>query len=140
MLLDLRPSDPQPLFEQIAFGVKRAVAEGRLHSGDRLPSVRELARRLTINPNTVARAYGALEADGVILRRQGSGSFVAERDSPLSERERARRLAALVERLTIEAFHLGFAPAEVRAALEERLAASSRPRRRSPTRLVGGEA
>ena len=131
MLLDLRPSDPQPLFEQIAFGVKRAVAEGRLRPGDRLPSVRELARQLTINPNTVARAYGALEADGVILRRQGSGCFVAEPDSLLSDRERSRRLATLVERLTIEAFHLGFDPDEVRAALEERWLATSVPRRQA---------
>ena len=76
MLLRIQPLSPEPIFEQVVFQVKAAVARGELVAGDRLPSVRELARDLAINPNTVARAYEALEAQGVVVRRQGSGCFV----------------------------------------------------------------
>lgn len=121
MLLRLDSRSGQPIFEQIAFGVKNAVARGELNPGDRLPSVRELAKELAINPNTVARAYDALEASGVIVRRQGSGCFVAERNPSLVEAERLRRLDELLERALTEAFHLGFEPAEVLARVEARL-------------------
>jgi GntR family transcriptional regulator len=121
MLLRLDPRSGQPIFEQIAFGVKNAVARGELNPGDRLPSVRELAKELAINPNTVARAYDALEAGGVIVRRQGSGCFVAERTASLVEAERVRRLDELLERALTEAFHLGFEPAEVLARVEAHL-------------------
>lgn len=121
MLLRLDPRSGQPIFEQIAFGVKSAVARGELNPGDRLPSVRELAKELAINPNTVARAYDALESSGVIVRRQGSGCFVAERSPSLLKTERVRRLDELLERALTEAFHLGFKPDEVLARVEARL-------------------
>ena len=129
MFLRLDPASPEPLFEQVVFGVKSSVAAGALAAGDRLPSVRELAKELVINPNTVARAYAELEAQGVIVRRQGSGCFVSGAASVLSERERDRRLGAHLERLVIEAFHLGFSPEDVRAALEARLADPAGARR-----------
>jgi GntR family transcriptional regulator len=132
MFLRLEPTSSEPLFEQVVFGVKSAVASGTLAAGARLPSVRELAKELVINPNTVARAYAELEGQGVIVRRQGSGCFVSPGDCRLSERERERRLGALVERLVIEAFHLGFDPDAVRAALDARLAAHSGARRSEP--------
>ena len=121
MLLRIDPRSPDPVFEQLAFQVKQFVAEGALAPGDKLPSVRELARELAINPNTVVRALETLERDGVILRRQGAGCFVAERGSDLAERERRRRLDQLVNRALTEAFHLGYDPSDVRAALERRL-------------------
>ncbi len=121
MFLRIQPSSSDPLFEQIVFGVKRAVASGELAAGERLDSVRDLAKQLAINPNTVAKAYAELESQGVIVRRQGAGCFVAERSSPLSDRERNKRLSQLVERLVIEAFHLDFSPPEIRAAVLARL-------------------
>lgn len=118
MLLRLDPRSSQPIFEQIAFGVKSAVARGELSPGDRLPSVRELAKDLAINPNTVARAYDALEAQALIVRRQGSGCFVAERTRALIDAERERRLDELLEHALTEAFHLGFEPGEALARVE----------------------
>ena len=123
MLLRVDPRSAEPLFEQLVFQVKRAVAEGALASGAKLPSVRELARQLAINPNTVVRAIEALERDGVIVRRQGAGCFVSDRPSELATRERGRRLEALVTRAVTEAFHLGFGAEEIREVLEQRLAA-----------------
>jgi GntR family transcriptional regulator len=128
MLLRLDPRSSQPIFEQIVFGVKTAVARNELAAGERLASVRELAKELAINPNTVARAYDALEAQGVIVRRQGSGCFVAERSRALAKAERERRLDRALENALTEAFHLGFEPgavlARVEAKLERRAAAS----------------
>ncbi len=121
MLLRIDPSAPEPLFEQITRKVKEGVAGGELSSGDRLPSVRELARELAINPNTVARAYEALEREGVIVRRQGAGSFVTDRQSPLRDAERRRRLRELLRRAATEAFHLGFDAAEVEGVLHAEL-------------------
>ncbi len=123
MPLRVDPRSSEPLFEQLVFQVKRAVAEGALEPGSKLPSVRELARELAINPNTVVRAIEALERDGVIVRRQGAGCFVSDKPSDLGTRERLRRLEGLFARAVTEAFHLGFGPAEIREAVEERLAA-----------------
>jgi GntR family transcriptional regulator len=114
---------PEPLFAQLVFQVKARVARGELGPGDRLPSVRELAKELAINPNTVARAYGELESQGVIVRRQGSGCFVTGASSALRLDERRRQLAELVDRTVTEAFHLGFDADAVRAAFEKRLRA-----------------
>lgn len=121
MSLRIDPAAPEPLFEQIGQRVKESVAAGLMAPGDRLPSVRELARELAINPNTVARAYEALERDGVIVRRQGSGCFVTEQASPLREDERRKRLAEQARRLVTDAFHLGLDAADVEAAVAEAL-------------------
>ena len=121
MLLRVDPAAPEPLFGQIVRRVKEAVAAGELSPGDRLPSVRELARELAINPNTVARAYEALERDGVIVRRQGAGCFVTDRPSPLSAAERRRRLRELARHAVTEAFHLGFDADAVEAAVRSEL-------------------
>jgi GntR family transcriptional regulator len=122
MNLRIDPRSAQPLFEQIAFAVKEAVARGELQAGQKLPSVRELAQDLAINPNTVVRAYDALNRDGVVVRRQGAGCFVTGRTSALNGRERRRQLDELVGRMVTEAFHLGFSAEDVRAATDEALA------------------
>lgn len=121
MLLRIDPLSADPIFEQVVFQVKSAVARGELAGGDKLPSVRELAKELAINPNTVARAYEALEAQGVIVRRQGSGCFVSGQTSALRADERKRRLDQLAHRAVIEAFHLGADGEELRAAIERHL-------------------
>jgi GntR family transcriptional regulator len=84
--------------------------------------VRDLARELSINPNTVARAYRELEVQDVIATRPGSGCFVKEGISALKDSERARRLALLLGKAVTEAYHLGFNADEIRRALGEQLA------------------
>ncbi len=121
MLIRVDPHSSEPLFEQIAFCVKDQIARGQAAPGDRLPSVRELARELAINPNTVVRAYQALERDGVLVRRQGSGCFLTDQGLELARVERRRQLAGLLRRAATAAFHLGFTKDEVRAALDREL-------------------
>jgi GntR family transcriptional regulator len=130
MIFSLDPRSPEPIFEQIAFSVKEAVARGELATGQQLPSVRELAQELSVNPNTVVRAYELLAQEGVVVRRQGAGSFVTGLTSALDGRHRRRQLAELASRTVTEAFHLGFDADEVRAALEQALSSVRFPQRR----------
>lgn len=121
MWIRIDPLASEPLFAQLVFQVKTAVARGELSEGAKLPSVRELAKELAINPNTVSKAYRELEGEGVIVRRQGSGCFVKGDPHALADAERERRLSELCRRLVIDAFHLGAGADQVRAALEQAL-------------------
>lgn len=123
MALDVRISTGSavPIYRQIVDQVCHAVAGGALRPDDQLPSVRELAERLVLNPNTVARAYGHLVQEGVAEARQGKGVFVTERRQVYSDAERRRRLDAAVDHLVNEAVFLGVEPADVRDALDRRL-------------------
>ncbi len=87
MELRIDTSDGIPIYLQIVDQIKRSVAVGRLKPEDPLPSVRQLALDLTINPNTVARAYLELEHEGVIYKRQGQGTFVSAQALDASRRE-----------------------------------------------------
>lgn len=115
------PGSSEPLFQQIVNRVKQAVATGALNPGDRIPSVRELAKELVINPNTIARAFRDLEAEGVTVSRRGSGTFVAERRVVLTDKERRRRLREALEAALRDAVNLGLTEAEARAIFESAL-------------------
>jgi GntR family transcriptional regulator len=121
MTITLDHRSPEPIFEQIAFAVKDGVARGEMKEGEQLPSVRELARELSVNPNTIVRAYELLTQEGVVVRRQGAGCFITGRSSALDGRHRRRQLGDLLSRAVTEAFHLGFDADEVRAAVEQAL-------------------
>ncbi len=108
-----------PIFRQIADQIIRAVAIGKLEVGDPVPSVRQLARELTINPNTVAKAYGELVDDGVLETQPGRGFFVAKRRQIYSKAERLRRLDESIDALIHQAVALDFTPEEVFLRVEE---------------------
>ena len=92
--LDYR--DARPIYVQIIDGFKEQITAGILRAGDKLPSVRELATALTINPNTIQRAYRQLEMEGWIATVPGKGCFVCS-DERLAEEEKNRLLAAFDE-------------------------------------------
>ena len=110
-----------PIYRQIVDQVCRAAASGALKPGDQLPSVRELAEELVLNPNTVAKAYSELTRDGVAEARQGRGVFITERRQVYSDAERRRRLDAAIDNLTNEALFLGLDADDIRAAVDRRL-------------------
>ncbi|MBL9089275.1 MAG: GntR family transcriptional regulator [Planctomycetia bacterium] len=116
------PSRGEPLFQQLVDAVKRAVATGALVPGDRLPSVRELARDLVINPNTIAKAFRELEGEGVTVSRPGAGTFVSERRPTMSREERRRRLQEGFEGVLTEAVPWGATDEETRKAFEDAMA------------------
>ena len=92
--LDYR--DARPIYVQIIDGFKEQISAGVLQPGDKLPSVRELAGSLAINPNTIQRSYRQLEMEGWIVTVPGKGCFVC-RDERLAEEEKRRLLAAFDE-------------------------------------------
>lgn len=92
--LDYR--DTRPIYSQIIDSVKDQIAAGILQTGERLPSVRELAAQLAINPNTIQRSYRALESDGWIVTVPGKGCFVSANGN-CQEQERLRLLDQLAE-------------------------------------------
>jgi len=95
---EVTPGSGEPIYVQIEAQIRRAVASGRLREGDQLPPVRTLAEQLTVNPNTVARAYSELTAEGLVESQPGRGVFIAQRRQMLSATERERRLDEAIRR------------------------------------------
>ncbi len=85
-MIKIDPSDKTPIFEQICKSVCKNIAGGLLKEGDKLPSARELAKLLQLNPNTVAKAYSILERDGIVYSVQGKGCFVAKHEGRANEK------------------------------------------------------
>jgi GntR family transcriptional regulator len=110
-----------PIYRQLIDQVRRAIACGRVQSGERLPSVRQLSRELVVNPNTIARAYTELEREGTLLTQQGRGVFVAERRTDLTKKVRRQRLDEKLDQLFIEAVHLSFSSTELLEILHKRM-------------------
>jgi GntR family transcriptional regulator len=108
-----------PLYKQIILQVEMAIADGRLAQGDRLPTVRSLAVELSINPNTVAKAYSQLEIRGIVATQQGSGTFVSDRKIETSEVERERVLAEITRSLVAQAGSYGVSIADLVRSLQE---------------------
>ena len=120
MQLQITASDGVPIYQQIVIQVRYLVAAGRLQSGEELPPIRVLAEQLTINPNTVARAYLELEHAGVVTKRHGSGTYVSENRNQISQREKTKILAKRVDALLTEARHLDVELSEIVKLLRER--------------------
>jgi GntR family transcriptional regulator len=120
MLIRLDQSTGVPLWLQIVNQVTRQVVSRSVPAGDRLPTVRELAAELRVNPNTVARAYLELEREGVVETRRGLGTFACNVVDRHTRGERRQMIADRIDALLLEAAHLEVTPAEVRHILDER--------------------
>ena len=106
LMIQIATGDSRSISKQIVDGVRMQIATGELKVGGQLPSVRGLAQQLTVNPNTVAKAYAELSAEGWLESRSGLGLFVAPPRQRLSNAERERRLDEAVQRLVHEAIAL----------------------------------
>jgi GntR family transcriptional regulator len=124
LLLRIEPSSGVPVTRQIAEQIRTQCASGALGPGDRLPSVRELARELAVNQNTVLRAYEKLTSDGLLKRRHGAGTFVSD-DIPSGQlRQQRRVLREELGRLVRRARLLGIEPNELHQMLDGAIAAA----------------
>ena len=121
MFEHLDPRSPNPLYAQISARLRVAIASGELRTGEGLPSVRELAGRLRVNPATVVQAYRELESEGFVEMRQGAGTFVREVTNDKRARERATEARRLVRDMIAEAGRLGLTADELRDAIESEL-------------------
>ena len=114
-MLDLDFRDARPIYEQVRDGLRRLMVTGVIREGEKLPSVRALASSLAINPNTIQRAYEALEAEGYLCSVQGKGSFAAERGGINTVRRDA--LLRQFDAAASELLFLGLTPEELAARL-----------------------
>ena len=120
-----------PVYRQIIDQVLAAISSGALAAGNQLPTVRQVAVDLAINPNTVVRAYRELEIRGVIETEQGTGTFIAHKKVKQDEVERQRRLTQLVTEFVARAGSAGFTVAELIEHLQDLLPDSNGKRTRS---------
>ena len=116
-MVNINYRDPRPIYEQVRDGLRTLIVSGALASGEKLPSVRELASRLAINPNTIQRAYRALEQEGYVYSVPGKGSFAAPRAEADSQR-RAELLQKLDETVR-ELRYLGMTDADLAAYIRK---------------------
>lgn len=121
------PRSAVPLYAQIASRLRAAIAGGQLAPGTGLPSVRQLASQLRINPATVVQAYRELEREGFVAIRQGSGTTVLGVAEGAGRAERVRQARALVRRMLEEAGRLRISGEEVREALVAELGSEVKP-------------
>lgn len=96
-----------PIYEQVILGIKELILKGVLKSGDKLPSVRELSSILTINPNTVSKAYMELEKENIVEVIKGRGTFISNNYEKNISREKLNKLMIDFKRLILEANYLG---------------------------------
>ena len=125
-MFTIDPSDPTPIYAQLERGIRAAIAAGQIKSGDRLPTVRQLAVDLRVNANTVAKVYAELERAGVLATQRGVGTFVRDTVQELAAKasrvERERTLKTLADRLLADAYAIGLTIDEVIRHLEARRA------------------
>ena len=110
-MININFHDPSPIYEQVCDGFRGLILSGALPDGYKMPSVRELASQLTINPNTIQRAYRELEAQGLICSLPGKGSFVSAGENLLAIRK--AELLAQLDRIAAELRILGVSDDEV---------------------------
>ena len=113
MAISIDPKSGVPLYRQIIESVKFAISRGDLGPGDKLPTVRQLAVDLEVNPNTVIRAYREMELGGLLDTHQGSGTFVTGERPEVDELERNRMLDQILTELLARASNYGFSLEEV---------------------------
>jgi GntR family transcriptional regulator len=106
MQFRIEQASGRAVYQQIMDQVKRDIALGKIIEGERLPTVRELAGQLAINPNTIGKAYRQLEQEGIIVTRPGAGAFIANLDSQLSGTVKRKLISEELERIVVDAYHM----------------------------------
>ena len=115
----LNPHTGVPLYRQLIDQVQSAVAQGNLSPGDQLPTVRQVAVDLAINPNTVSRAYREMEIRGALDTQQGTGTFIADQKSSSPREDREHKLNQLVAEFVSRAGADGLSVKQLVKALRE---------------------
>lgn len=126
MILRIDTSTSVPVYAQIVDQVKRAIAAGSLRGGDSLPSLRETALKLRINPLTVGKAYKLLEQEGLIETRHGLGSYVTSSNGGVADTYRRDVLSREIDNILVDAFNMGVTPHELKELFDERAEAADK--------------
>lgn len=121
-MFHVRPESGEPIYQQLVRQITHAITTGAVKPGDRLPTVRDLAAELVVNPNTVARAYRELDQAGLVESGPRKGTFVKFAPPAMLLQERRKRLKPHIDALIAESRVLGFSAAELKAMIDKALA------------------
>jgi GntR family transcriptional regulator len=121
MIIRVDTDSTVPIFEQIIAEVKAAVARGAAAPGEVIPSVRQMAAQVLVNPNTVARAYRELEREGIVYTRKGLGVFISEGAAKLSRNDRRYEIERRFTEIVAEGRRSGLSDTEIHDALRRAL-------------------
>ena len=130
MEFQIDPSSRLPIHRQLRAQIREAVARGRMQPQERLPSVRELSRKLVVNPNTVARAYSLLEQQGMVATRTGAGAFVCDPGLRDHDAAQLNHLAERMDTIIAQGLNLGFEAEDLTDMFRARLGAFARRQQR----------
>jgi len=136
MVLQINFKSGKPVYLQVVDQIKAAAASGALQTGEALPPIRPLAEELRVNRNTIAKAYGELENQGIIETLAGKGCFIRPNNSPLKKDVRRKLLIEEIDQVIVKAHHLQVPRSEVLQIMRERLDTLEEKQRaseRSPT-------
>ncbi len=123
MHIELSLRDGVPIYRQIVSQVRYLIASGQLEVGAELPPIRNLAQQLGVTPNTIVKAYDTLHAEGLLVKKQGAGTYVSDLTSPIRKIEQRKILSQRADSLLAEARQLNFSFEEVLNLLKKRHAA-----------------
>ena len=127
LYIKIDPHSGVPVYRQVMDQIRYYVGSGTLADGDQLPSIRELARALAVNPTTVVKAYNELQHAGVIEMKQGKGAFVAEPAARISDGRRREILRRLARQLAVEAVQIKAEAELVRQIVQEEMDRMNKP-------------
>ena len=137
MLLQINFKSGKPVYLQVVDQIKAAAASGVVQSGEPLPSIRPLAEELRVNRNTIAKAYGELESQGVIETIPGKGCFLRPNNSPLKKDVRRKLLIEGIDEAVVLAHHLQVSRPEFLDLVQERLEAMEEKKRANESEKTG---
>jgi GntR family transcriptional regulator len=118
-MVTINKNSSRPYYEQLVIGIKEDILHGILVPGERVPSVREMAKQLLMNPNTVSKAYKVLESEQVLVTVQGKGTFVKKQENMPRDEHRIQELQQQFHILIIEAKHLQVTDEEIQQWLKQ---------------------
>ncbi len=119
--LQISAGSNEPLYAQLVNQISKAIAEGKLSPGDKLPAVRKLASELVINPNTVAKAYTFLEQAKLIVTKTGSGTYIADKNERSTDIAEVNYLNERIDNIITRAINLGLKPKDISEMFNSRL-------------------
>lgn len=121
MMIIIDTTSGVSIYLQIVNQIKYSIAVEALKPGDKLPSVRELATQLRVNPNTVAKAYAELENEGIVFTKRGEGTFVSDKKVSISQEEKEKIIAQMLNRALVQAYHFNMNSEQIYKILQKEM-------------------